>query len=104
MNFPWPSHNDDLFYESLKNDSKKAIDYLTIVEGKLKKSSYGHDEAKKTLLQIIGKWISNPTSQGTCFGLVGPPGVGKTLLAKSVSNSLNIPFAQILWLELTIEI
>ena len=95
MNFPWPSHNDDLFYESLKNDSKKAIDYLTLVEEKLKKSSYGHDEAKKTLLQIIGKWISNPTSQGTCFGLVGPPGVGKTLLAKSVSNSLNIPFAQI---------
>jgi len=95
MNFPWPSSNDDLFYESLKYEPKKSIEYLTKVEDKLKKSSYGHDEAKKTLLQIIGKWISNPSSQGTCFGLVGPPGVGKTLLAKSVSKSLDIPFAQI---------
>jgi endopeptidase La len=95
MNFPWPSPNNDIFYENLKNNSKKSIEYLTNVEEKLKKSSYGHEEAKKTLLQIIGKWISNPSSQGTCFGLVGPPGVGKTLLAKSVSKSLDIPFAQI---------
>jgi endopeptidase La len=95
MNYPWPSQNDDLFYQSLKSESKKSIDYLTKVEEKLKKSSFGHEEAKKSLLQIIGKWISNPSSQGTSFGLVGPPGVGKTLLAKSVSKSLDIPFAQI---------
>jgi ATP-dependent Lon protease len=51
--------------------------------------------AKKSLLQTIGKWISNPSSQGTCFGLVGPPGVGKTLLAKSISKALDIPFSEI---------
>jgi len=32
MNFPWPSDNDDLFYESLKNNSKNSIDYLTTVQ------------------------------------------------------------------------
>ena len=95
LNFPWSSLNDDIFYRNLKNDRVKAIDYLNSIEDKLKKSSYGHEEAKNALLQIIGKWISNPNSQGTCFGLVGPPGVGKTLLAKSVSKSLGIPFAQI---------
>jgi endopeptidase La len=95
LNFPWPSKNDDLFYETLKSDNLKAISFLSSVEDKLKNSSFGHDEAKKSLLQIIGKWISNPASQGTSFGLVGPPGVGKTLLAKSVSKSLGIPFAQI---------
>jgi len=95
MNYPWTSSNDDLFYESFKYDTQKSIDYLTNVEEKLKQSSYGHEEAKKSLLQIIGKWISNPSSQGSCFGLVGPPGVGKTLLAKSVSKALDIPFAQI---------
>ena len=95
MNYPWSSSNDDLFYESFKSDTKKSIEYLTKVELKLKQSSYGHEEAKKSLLQIIGKWISNPSSQGSCFGLVGPPGVGKTLLAKSVSKALDIPFAQI---------
>lgn len=95
INYPWTSSSDDLFYESLKSDSKKALDYLKNIENQLMKSSYGHEEAKKSLLQIIGKWISNPSSQGTSFGLVGPPGVGKTLLAKSVSSALGIPFAQI---------
>lgn len=95
INYPWPSSNDNLFYESLKSESKKSINYLTQVEDKLNKLSFGHEEAKKLLLQIIGKWISNPSSQGTSFGIVGPPGVGKTLLAKSVSDALDIPFVQI---------
>jgi endopeptidase La len=95
INFPWSSPNDDLFFKDISNDIDKSKQYLLDVENKLKKLSYGHEEAKKILLQTIGKWISNPSSMGTCFGLVGPPGVGKTLLAKSVSKALNIPFAEI---------
>jgi endopeptidase La len=82
-----------LIYENIKKNN--AIEYLSKVENKLDSSCYGHEEAKKSLLQIIGKWISNPNSMGTSFGFVGPPGVGKTLLAKSVSMALDIPFAQI---------
>jgi ATP-dependent Lon protease len=95
VQFPWSSNNDNSLYKKLKNNKKESIEYLKNVENKLKKSSYGHDEAKQNLLQIIGKWISNPSSKGTSFGLVGPPGVGKTLLAKSVSDALDIPFGQI---------
>lgn len=95
INYPWPSLGEDVFFQNLKNNSNKALEYIKVVEDKLKGSSYGHEEAKKSLLHIIGKWISNPNSQGSSFGLVGPPGVGKTLLAKSVSKALDIPFAQI---------
>ena len=95
LNYPWSSPTDDIFYENMRNNSNKAMEYLNNVEGKLKMACYGHDEAKKLLLQMIAKWISNPSSHGTCFGMVGPPGVGKTLLAKSVSEALDIPFAQI---------
>jgi ATP-dependent Lon protease len=95
LNFPWPSKNDDLFFNSLKKNNKQSKDYLTGIENKLQNLCYGHDEAKQSLLQIIGKWISNPKSQGACLGLVGPPGVGKTLLASSVSKALDIPFGQI---------
>jgi endopeptidase La len=95
LNYPWSSAGEDMFFNNLKQNDIKALDYIKNVEDKLENSSYGHDEAKKSLLQIIGKWISNPNSQGTSFGLVGPPGVGKTLLAKSVSEALDIPFAQI---------
>jgi ATP-dependent Lon protease len=95
LNYPWPSTQDDAFFQSISQNAGKSTDYLIDIENKLTKLSYGHEEAKKGLLQTIGKWISNPTSQGTSFGLVGPPGVGKTLLAKSVSKALNIPFAEI---------
>ena len=95
LNYPWSSSNDDLYFENLKNDKKKSIEYLSNIELKLNSACYGHEEAKKLLIQMIGKWISNPGSMGTSFGLVGPPGVGKTLLAKSVSKALDIPFAQI---------
>jgi endopeptidase La len=88
LNFPWSSSNDNLLV-------KNPTEYLTNIETKLNNLSYGHELAKKVLLQTIGKWISNPSSQGTCFGLVGPPGVGKTLLAKSISKALDIPFAEI---------
>ncbi len=95
LNFPWSSPNDDLFYQTMSKNKKQAMEYLNNVETKLNTSCYGHTEAKKLLIQMIGKWISNPSSIGTCFGLVGPPGVGKTLLAKSVSKALDIPFGQI---------
>lgn len=95
LNYPWSSPNDNNFFISINEDPKKSSEYLNNIENKLAKLSYGHDEAKKELLQVIGKWISNPDSRGTCFGLVGPPGVGKTLLAKSISKALDIPFGEI---------
>jgi endopeptidase La len=95
LNYPWSSSSDDIFYKTINSDSEKCAIYLNQIEDKLKNLSYGHTEAKKNLLQTIGKWISNPSSQGTCFGLVGPPGVGKTLLAKSISSALDIPFGEI---------
>ena len=95
LNYPWPSPQDDTFFQNISSCPEKSSEYLAEIEDKLKKLSYGHEEAKKGLLQTIGKWISNPSSQGTSFGLVGPPGVGKTLLAKSVSKALGIPFAEI---------
>ena len=42
---------------------------------------YGHASAKRQLERIIGQWI-NGENKGYCFGFEGPPGVGKTSLAK----------------------
>ena len=93
INFPWACNEN--FLSHIKSNHESTSNYLLDIETKLENLSYGHEEAKKSLLLTIGKWVSNPSSQGTSFGLVGPPGVGKTLLAKSVSKALNIPFAEI---------
>ena len=95
IKFPWPSPNDNKFFEDLKENKKQCVKFMYNVEDKLKNLSYGHIEAKKSLIELVGKWISNPDSSGSALSLVGPPGVGKTLLAKSISSALDIPFAQI---------
>ena len=55
--------------------------YMTEVKTTLDKAVHGHDKAKKQIERIIGQWI-NGKQDGYCFGFEGPPGVGKTSLAK----------------------
>jgi endopeptidase La len=93
LKYPWSSINDKMF-DSLKT-SEDIVNYLNNLDNNLDKLTYGHSEAKKILLQTIAKWITNPLSEGRPLGFVGPPGVGKTLLAKSISKALKIPFAEI---------
>jgi endopeptidase La len=64
-------------------------------ENKMEKKVYGHKEAKETIVELLGKWLSNSSSLGKAIGLLGPPGVGKTLLAKELGNALDIPLAKI---------
>ena len=95
LKYPWPSQNDDIVLNELNKDVNKRKQFANNLELKLKKQTFGHSEAKKTVIQTICKWITNPNSGGSVLSFVGPPGVGKTLLAKSIGNALNIPFAQI---------
>lgn len=95
LKFPWPNDSDNELFNSLLSNGNKAVNYIKNIETKLRSLSFGHEQAKKSLLQLIGKWISNPKASGSAIGLVGPPGVGKTLLAKSISTAMDIPFEQI---------
>ena len=71
-------HND---IDEINNDMKKITDYMENVKITLDKAVYGHEKAKKQIERIIGQWI-NGEQDGYCFGFEGPPGVGKTSLAK----------------------
>jgi endopeptidase La len=95
LNYPWPSAADDTFFEDIGRDNKRSKDFLDNIILKLNDSVYGHNECKETVKELIGKWITNPSSAGTALGLVGPPGVGKTLIAKAIGQALDIPFVQI---------
>jgi ATP-dependent Lon protease len=56
--------------------------YMKEVDKILDKCTYGQTEAKDQMKRIIGQWM-NGVSKGQCFGLCGPPGVGKTTLCKN---------------------
>jgi endopeptidase La len=75
--------------------------YIKDVKAVLDSSVHGHDKAKKQIERIIGQWI-NGKQDGYCFGFEGPPGVGKTSLAKKGlsaclkdENGVSRPFAMI---------
>uniref|UniRef100_A0A6C0D9W8 Lon proteolytic domain-containing protein n=1 Tax=viral metagenome TaxID=1070528 RepID=A0A6C0D9W8_9ZZZZ len=92
IKYPWPTN--DQYFDVLNDDDKKR-NFLIDLKNNLNNLTFGHEEAKNILSQTVANWISNPNSGGRPLGFVGPPGVGKTLLAKSISKALNIPFAEI---------
>lgn len=95
LNFPWPSSDEDTFFEDIGKDVEKSQQYLKDVTAKLNDKVYGHQNCKDSIERMIGKWLSNPASSGSAIGLQGPPGVGKTLIAKGIGDALGIPFVQI---------
>lgn len=77
--------------------NKKTKDIVDIDSARkvLDEDHYGLKDVKERILEFLAvKKLSNkPSSTIICF--VGPPGVGKTSLARSIAKSLNRKFAQI---------
>ena len=67
---------------------KNYKNYLLNIDKILDKAVYHQDEAKLQIKRVIAQWI-NGKMKGYCFGFEGPPGTGKTSLAKNgISNCL----------------
>ncbi len=53
---------------------------------------YGLDDVKERILEYLAVRTLNPTSRGSILGLVGPPGVGKTSIGRSIAGALGREF------------
>tara|TARA_Y100000780_G_scaffold179369_1_gene164790 strand:+ start:94723 stop:96216 length:1494 start_codon:yes stop_codon:yes gene_type:complete len=80
-----------LMFQNLSSEKDK----LTKVMETMNRSIYGQQETKERILEFVSVMLSNPKASNKIIALVGPPGVGKTALARSLSSALDLPFAQI---------
>ncbi len=76
---PWGRHSDDL------------LD-LEVARKSLDKDHYGLDDVKKRILEFLAVGIMRGEVSGSIILLVGPPGVGKTSIGKSIADALGRRF------------
>lgn len=74
--------------------SKKSKDNLDIIHAKkvLDEDHYGLMEVKERILESIAVRKKKGDNQAAVICLAGPPGVGKTSIAKSIARALNREF------------
>jgi len=61
----------------------------------LDKNVYGMTKAKERILEIYCAMLVNPEYKNSTIGFVGSPGVGKSILARTIAQTMNLPFEQI---------
>lgn len=82
LDLPWESYTEDLY------DLKKAKKILD-------KDHYGMEKIKERILEYLAvlKLKGDMKSPILCF--VGPPGIGKTSLGKSIANAINRKYVRL---------
>jgi|KBSMisStandDraft_5_1062788.scaffolds.fasta_scaffold01225_9 ATP-dependent Lon protease len=79
---PWSKRTDEV------------ID-LPLTKGILDADHSGLEKAKDRILEYLAVRKLNPSVKGPILCFVGPPGVGKTSLAKSIAKSLDRKFVRV---------
>lgn len=76
---------------------KKTEDTIEIIEAEniLNEDHYGLDKVKERILEYLAVQKLTQSIRGPIICLVGPPGVGKTSLAKSIARAINRKFVRI---------
>ena len=81
VSLPWDDITED------RNDIKVAEEVLN-------EDHYGLEEVKERILEYLAVRQLSNTAKGQILCFAGPPGVGKTSLARSIANSLNKKFVR----------
>ncbi|MFR3559138.1 MAG: endopeptidase La, partial [Paraclostridium sordellii] len=85
---------DTIFSLPWNKESKDKLD-IKRAEEILNNEHYGLDKVKERIIEYLAIRQLSSSLKGPILCLVGPPGVGKTSIAKSIANSLDRKFVRI---------
>ncbi len=77
------------------NDYAKERHDITFANQVLNEDHWGLDKVKERVVEYLSVLSLAPDLKGPILCLAGPPGVGKTSLARSIARALNKPFARV---------
>ena len=82
LDLPWNK------YTKAKLSMEKAEDIL-------EKDHYGLKKVKERILEFLAVHMLNPEIKGQIICLAGPPGIGKTSIAKSIAKAMGRKYARV---------
>jgi ATP-dependent Lon protease len=76
--------------------SKKTKDSLDVIKARkiLEQEHYGLEDVKERIIEYLAVKKISKSLKGPILCLVGPPGVGKTSIARSIAKSVNRNFVR----------
>lgn len=81
----------ELPWDRMSMDNKNIKKAAKILEA----DHYGLDQVKERILEYLAVRILNETGDAPILCLVGPPGTGKTSIARSIARALNKEYVRI---------
>jgi len=82
LELPWRN------YSNVLTDIKKAAKILD-------RDIFGMDKVKERILELLSVYALAPDIKGQIICLVGPPGVGKTSIGKTIAECMGRKFARV---------
>ena len=73
-------------------DEQKEEFSLSEAKDILEKDHYGLEDVKKRIIEYLAVRKLKKDNRGSILILVGPPGVGKTSIGRSIANAMHKPF------------